>query len=102
MENRTQQIAKTILDQINFGDKWFLPAVGAKNFYSMSESKEFAGGLGFQCNGLNTSVHWVKIQLRWLDDYSIIFFNKNRETVKIVNGVYCDQLIEILDFVENQ
>ena len=98
---RAQEIARTVLDQINYGDKWFLPAVGGKNFHSMSECKEFSGGLGFQCNGLNHK-GWVKIQLRWTDTYTISFVNKKREVVRVVEGVYCDQLIEILDYIEGR
>lgn len=98
---RTQEIAKTILDQINYGDKWFLRAINGRHFHSISECKEFSGGLGFQCNGLNTNVHWVKIRLRWIDTYTITFFNKQREVVKTCEDVYCSELIQILDYIEN-
>lgn len=70
----------------------------------MSEEKNFSGGLGFHCNGLNhkgwVNKGWVKIQLRWTDTYTISFVNKKREVVKVVEGVYCDQLIEMLEFLE--
>jgi hypothetical protein len=84
------------------GNILFLPSVGAKHFHSMSEDKEFSGGLGFMVNGFNKNIKWVKIQLRWMDDYTISFINHDREVVKIVKNVYCDQLIDILDYIENE
>ena len=95
----TQLIARTILNQINYGDKWFLMAIGSKNFASLSETKDRIGGLEFQCNGL---VHrgWCKIELKYNDTYRIIFVNKKREIVKVVEECYCDQLIEFLNYVE--
>ena len=78
-----------------------MPSVGAKNFHSMSEDKEFSGGLGFMVNGLQHK-GWVKIQLRWMDDYTITFVNKKREVVKVLKGIFCDQLVEMLDYVEGR
>jgi hypothetical protein len=97
----TMEIARTILNQINFGDRMFLMAVGAKNFASLSESKERIGGLEFQCNGL---VHkgWCKVELKYNDTYRIVFVNRKREIVKTVEECYCDQLVEILDYVEGR
>ena len=51
-DSHTIDIAKTIIQQIQYADKWFLPAVGAANFLALPESKEFQGGLRFKCNGL--------------------------------------------------
>lgn len=97
----TMEIAKTILNQIKFGDRMFLMAVGATNFASLSENKERMGGLEFKVNGL---VHsgWCKIELKFNDTYRIIFVNRKREIVKTVDECYCDQLIEILDYVEGR
>ena len=97
----TMEIAKTVLEQIKYADKWALGAWAAKNFAAVSESKEFAGGLEFQVNG---RIHkgWVTIKLRWVDDYTITFINKKREVVKVVEGVYCDMLVEIIDWVEGR
>lgn len=97
----TMDIARTILNQIKFGDRMFLMAVGAKNFASLSESKERIGGLEFQCNGL---VHkgWCKVELKYNDTYRIVFVNRKREIVKTVEECYCDQLVEILDYVEGR
>lgn len=95
------QIAHTIIEQIKYADRGALMAWGAKNFSAISESEEFEGGLAFQVNGL---MHkgWVKVCLRWVDDYTIIFINKNREVVKIVEGVYCDMLINVIDWIEGK
>ena len=98
---RTMEIAQTILEQIKYADRSALLAWGAKNFSSISESKEFEGGLAFQVDGL---VHkgWIKICLRWVDDYSIIFINKNREVVKTSKGVYCDMIVDVIDWIEGK
>tara|TARA_B110000211_G_C13970390_1_gene504702 strand:- start:819 stop:956 length:138 start_codon:yes stop_codon:yes gene_type:complete len=37
-----------------------------------------------------------------MDEYNISFINRNREVVKVVDGVYCDELISVLDYVENK
>ena len=79
--SKTMEIAQTILDQIKYADRSALMAWSAKNFSAISESKEFQGGLAFQVNGL-THKGWVKVCLRWIDDYTIVFINKNREVVK--------------------
>lgn len=98
---RTMEIAQTIMDQIKYADSSALMAWGAKHFAAISESKEYEGGLAFQVNGL---IHqgWVKVCLRWVDDYTIIFINKNREVVKMVEGVYCDMLVSTIDFIEGK
>jgi hypothetical protein len=97
----TMEIARTILNQINFGDRMFLPTVGARNFASLSSTELRMGGLEFQVNGL---VHkgWCKIELKFNDTYRIIFVNRKREIVKTVDECYCDQLIEILDYAEGR
>jgi hypothetical protein len=95
------EIAKTILEQIQFADKSALMAWGAKNFASIRESKEYQGGVEFQVNGI---IHqgWVKVCLRWVDDYSVIFINKNREVVKTFEGAYCDMLVPVIDWIEGR
>lgn len=99
--SRAMEIAQTIMQQIKFTDKWALMAWGASNFCALSESKEIQGGLVFQVNGL-THKGWVKICLRHVDDYRIQFINKNREVVKTVDGVYCDMLVDVIDWVEGK
>ncbi|MDB0011509.1 hypothetical protein N9E20_01725 [Crocinitomicaceae bacterium] len=101
MENVSIQIAQTILNQIKFQDRSALMAWGAKSFCSLSENKKRVGGLSFQVNGL-THKGWVTIELDWLDTYTVIFTNKNREVVKSNDGVYCDMLVEVIDFIEGK
>lgn len=97
----TMEIARTIINQIKFGDRMFLMAVGATNFACLSVTKERVGGLEFKVNGL---VHrgWCKIELKFNDTYRILFVNRKREIVKVVEECYCDQLVEILDYVEGR
>lgn len=99
--SRTMEIATTIMDQINYADRSALMAWGAKSFAAVSESKEFAGGLSFQVNGLKHQ-GWVTVKLRWVDDYTIIFTNKKREIVKVVEGCFCDMLVPVIDFIEGK
>lgn len=101
MENQSIEIAKTILQQIKFADRWFLPAIGAKNFLALPESKLFQGGVRFNCNGIKHK-GIVEISLRWVDDYTVSFLSKTGEEIKSVEGVYCDMLVEILDWVEGK
>ena len=101
MKTKTMEIARTILNQIKYADRSALMALGATNFAAISESKEFQGGLSFMVNGL---VHqgWVKVGLRWVDDYTIYFYNQNRDLVKTVEGCYCDMLVDVIDFIEGK
>jgi hypothetical protein len=98
---RTMEIAQTILEQIKYADRSALWAWGATNFSAIIECKEFQGGLAFQVNGL---VHkgCVKVCLRWVDDYTIIFVNKKREVVKTFEGAYCDMLVPVIDWIEGK
>ena len=99
--SRTMEIAQIILDQIKYADRSALMAWGAKNFSAISESKDYEGGLTFQVNGL---IHqgWVKVCLRWVDVYTIIFINQNREVVKTKEEIYCDMLVPAIDWIEGK
>ena len=101
MDNTSIQIARTILNQIKYLDKSALMAWGAKSFCSLSENKNRVGGLSFQVNGI-THKGWVTIELDWLDTYNVIFTNKKREIVKTCEGIYCDMLIDVIDFIEGK
>jgi len=101
MQNQSLQIAQTILNQIKFLDRSALMAWGAKSFCTVSESKEYTGGISFQVNGL-THKGWVTITLDWSDTYTVIFSNKKRQVVRTVDGVFCDMLIEVIDFIEGK
>jgi hypothetical protein len=39
--------------------------------------------------------------LNWLDEYEIRFVDENQTTVNEVKGVYCDMLVDVLDFIED-
>lgn len=95
------EIAKTIIEQINYGDGWALMAYGSNNFISLPESNEYQGGLQFQVNGFQHK-GTVRIQLKWIDTYTITFINKTEEVIKEVEDVYCDELISILDYIEGK
>jgi hypothetical protein len=101
MESRTKEIAHTIIKQIQYTDRAAFMAWGSSYHCEVSESKEFQGGLSFMCNGL-THQGWVTIKLRWADDYTVIFTNKKREVVKVVERVYCDELVKVIDFIEGK
>jgi hypothetical protein len=101
MESQSVQIAKTIINQIKALDFWFLGAVGAQKFIALPESKEFQGGVQFKVNGMRHK-GYVKIELRWVDDYTITFMKRNGDVVKQCEGVYCDMLIDILDWIEGK
>ena len=99
--SQTMAIAETILEQIQIGDRYALWAWGATNFLALQESKEYQGGLEFQVNGL-THKGWVKVGLRWVDDYTIVFINQNREVVKTTEEIYCDMLVTAIDWIEGK
>jgi hypothetical protein len=93
-------IARTIIQQITALDPWALPAFGTTDLFEIPKCNEYMGGLMFTVNGL---VHKgkVKILLTWMDEYKIIFLNQKGVPIKEVNGVYCDMLVEVLDYIEN-
>ena len=100
-QTNTMEIAKTILEQIQYADRSALMAWGAQNFAAISESKEFQGGLQFHVNGFHFK-GIVKIQLKWIDTYTITFINKRSGIVKEVEDVYCDMLVDVLDYIEGK
>ncbi len=99
--NTSIQIAQIILNQIKSIDRSALFAWGAKNYVALPESKDFQGGVIFKVNGL-TFKGWVKVELTWLDEYKISFINKKAEVIKSYEGVYCDMLVDIIDYVEGK
>lgn len=101
IESNTMSIAKTIINQIKYGDRMALMAWGATNFIALNESKEFQGGVRFKVNGLKFK-GYVQVQLRWVDDYTISFIKKTGETVKQLEMVYCDMLVDVIDWIEGR
>lgn len=95
------EIARTILEQIRYGDKWALMAYGATNFIALQETKDFQGGVKFKVNGLKHK-GTVMVQLKWIDTYTITFLNNNGDTAKEVEDVYCDTLVDVLDYIEGK
>ena len=103
METTTKsaQIARTIINQIQYTDRAAFMAWGASFFHEIAESTEFQGGLGFKVNG-RTHKGWVLVKLRWVDDYTVTFVNKKREVAKTVEKVFCDELVSTIDFIEGK
>jgi hypothetical protein len=95
------EIARTILEQIKYGDKWALMAYGATNYVALQETKDFQGGVKFKVNGLKHK-GTVMVQLKWIDTYTITFVNNNGVVVKEVEDVYCDTLVDVLDYIEGK
>lgn len=93
MTNMT--IASTIYGQIHALDGMAWYAWGSKNPLALED------GLQFDVNGLVFKGK-VIIKLNGMDLYDITFGRMNRKTYEFdvketAEGVYCDQLVEILD-----
>ena len=101
MKNRNMEIAEIILGQIKYLDKMALLAWGAKSFVALPKSKDVQGGLRFKVNGLRFQ-GWVTIELTYLDEYTISFINEDVEMVKVSHGIYCDMLVDVIDYVEGK
>lgn len=97
----TMFIAKTIIQQIKAQDPYALMAYGSSHFAALSSNDQRLGGLEFQVSGL-VFVGCCKIELTFMDTYRVLFINRKREVVKVVEECYVDQLIEILDYVEGR
>ena len=88
-------IAKTILQQIKTIDPWAMGAWGAKNLVAKND------GLQFKSSGM---VKWKGIvQVIYdevLDLYNVEFGRIRKYEYKIdkkLNGVYADQLVEVIN-----
>jgi hypothetical protein len=91
-------IARTIIQQITALDPWALPAFGSSNFLEIPESDYYAGGLMFSVKGLTFQGN-VFIFLKWSDEYMIVFMSDGIK-VKEYDNVYCDMLVDILNYIE--
>ena len=100
-EERELFVVNTIVGQIMAIDKWALPSYAAQNFEVLSSSDEYQGGLKFDCNGYKVKGH-TTIKLSWDDTYTIDFYDKEGSLMKQSRGVYFDQLVEVLDYIEEQ
>ncbi len=101
METQTATIANEIIRQINVIDRMALMAWGARRFQALPESKEFQGGIRFIVNGKKHKA-LVAVELRWVDDYTVSFLNMKGEVVHKCEQVYCDMLVDIIDWVEGK
>jgi len=100
-EPRELFVVNTIVSQIMAIDKWALPSYAAQNFDIMMGDEDYQGGLKFDCNGYKVKGH-TTIQLSWDDTYTIDFYDKDGSLMKQSKGVYFDQLVEVLDYIEEQ
>lgn len=98
MSDKTQ-VAKTILCQIRTGDKWALAACGARDYVADEN------GVTFRVSITSARVrHYITITLTPADTYTVerIYLpsrgkQANRRIVEeTVEGVYCDNLAEIV------
>ncbi len=94
-------IARTIFSQIKALDPMAVFAWGTTNIVGLDD------GIQFDVNGLQFKGK-VIIKLTAMDDYTITFGRMNRKTFEFdvkhqAEGVYCDQLVDILDhYVEGK
>ena len=72
-------------------------AYGATKFKVIQSNNN----VSFSVNGLNHK-GTVQILLAFNDTYIIEFLDKRSEVIKSVDGVYCDMLVDILDYVEHE
>lgn len=100
-QQRAIDIAETIMAQIVHFDRYSLMAWGATQFTALEESKEYQGGVIFRVNGL-THQGFVRVELKWIDVYVVSFLSLDNELVKEVEDVYCDQLVQVIDFIEGK
>ena len=91
-------IAKIIIDQILCLDKSALMAWGAHDYIICDSDDNQEGGIIFTVNGLKFKGQ-VEIRLQWNDTYTIRFLQNEKE-IKKSETVYCDQLVEIIDWIE--
>ena len=88
-------VALTIRDQIRITDRMAFGAWGAKDFVDMGN------GLKFKTSGMTPWKGYVHIVYdEGLDLYRVDFFRiRNLKPVydKRLEGVYCDQLVSVID-----
>jgi len=88
-------VAEIIRDQIRAQDRMVFAAWGAKEFVNMGK------GLKFKVGGMARYKGYVYVKLdEGADLYNIDFFRIRNLEVKVdkaVEGVYADQLVEIID-----
>jgi hypothetical protein len=109
-QSNTQEIAKTIIQQIKATDYWALGAWGYRNPVALREGQEkhgyILGGIQFDVSGKKLPRGGkVLVYLMGDDTYTVrvvrIHGTKVNE-IKLVEQVYCDDLMRIIDqIIEN-
>jgi hypothetical protein len=94
------EISKIIIEQINSIDRWALGAYGSTKLFEIPECSKYSGGLMFTVNGKKHKGN-VLIFLKWSDVYKIVFMSEDGLPVKEVDEVYCDMLVDVLDYIED-
>jgi len=93
--SRGKQIAQTIVKQLKTADAWAMASWGANELIALED------GLQFKVKGSNIkSGGRVQIRLNAADTYDIRLIRVRGSSVKEVgsaDGVYADQLVDILD-----
>lgn len=103
-----KRIAKTIIEQLRWGDNWRPARWAAREYVSIPEGDEgegigeVLGGLCFKVSGTNNVKRggYVFVYLKPNDTYTVrvIKVNGSKITpVKIVENTYCDNFGEIID-----
>lgn len=87
----TLQIAQTIQQQLMAGGRIKVMSWGAHNWVGGDNFLQFKVQ-GFLFKGI------VRIVLTSMDDYTIEFYKpRTTEPFKTIEGMYCDQLTEVID-----
>lgn len=108
MTTATQEIAKTIIAQIKGTDFWSLARWAAREYVAMPEGDngegigKVQGGVRFKVSRTNNVKQsgYVFVFLTWDDTYIVKVVkvrNYDIKILKIVEGVYCDNLCEVID-----
>ncbi|MFA5999375.1 MAG: hypothetical protein WC783_00140 [Candidatus Paceibacterota bacterium] len=95
--DEARQIAATIWSQLNY--KPVIPmswGVSKRVFMRENESKKALGGLGFHVNGRKFK-GYVNVWLTYMDEYLVELINNRGRVLKSFDGVYADDLADIID-----
>lgn len=98
MSQNDPSVAKEILNQIKSLSPWALMSWGySQDTYSNNS-------ISFKVNGKKVGHAYVKISLNFMDTYDIEVFKFRKSGFDMVKkelgkseGIYCDQLVEVLD-----
>ena len=97
-----QAIAKEIQRQVMIPSKMVVMSWGVNEWRVLPEGKleggYCLGGLSFRVRGHHLKGH-VCIHLMGDDTYTIRFLNVRMREVKKLEGIYCDQLQDLIDEV---